>query len=35
MVSINKFIGEYYILWREIIDGILLIVDFWFLFDEK
>jgi gag-polypeptide of LTR copia-type len=35
MASTNKFTGEHYLLWREIIDGILLAADLWCLFDEN
>ena len=35
MASTNKFTGEHYILWREIIDCILLTADLWFLFEEN
>ncbi len=35
MASINKFTGELYVLWREIMHGILLAADVWCLFDTK
>ena len=35
MASTNKFTGEHYVLWKEIMYGILLAADVWCLFDTK